>query len=151
MDDFTKHCISKYPDSYYKIRELMIETYNNPKEWCYRIIKLLISEGIKIRQNDGILYSIEPSLTSDDSAYVIELHYIKKDNSQTVDFFLINKNKGIKYYKNDTDIGSIDKNFIGRHKMQIAMTISKDFIYIHPQNYDDALRDYKKFQNKFGL
>ena len=151
MEDIDKHYISQYPDSYHKIRELMLETYDNPQEWSSRVIRLFRSEGIKIRQKDGVLYSIEPSVTPDGDAFIIELRYIKKDNNQTVDFFLINRGKEIRYFKTDGDIKSVSKNYDGNHKRQIHMDIGKNFIYLPPCDYITALRDYKKFIKKFGL
>ena len=129
----------------------MLETYGRPKEWTARIIKLLSSEGIKIRNKDGVLYSVEPSLSSDNSGFILELFYIKKDDTQTVDFFLINNDKGIKYLKTDREMKLIDKNHVGRHKMQITATISRDGVYFPPAGYNEALKSFKNFIKENNL
>ena len=87
------------------------------------VLSPLDSEGILLRQRDGVLKQITLTKpTSVNSAYVIGLRYIKQDGSHAEDLFTVAKGEQIRrYYK-----GSLQKHwpeYADTHKQQVTFAL----------------------------
>jgi len=90
------------------------------------ILDLLNDQGIRTRQDDGVLRQITLSKpTSVNSAFAIGLRYVKRDGTQTEDLFRVERGQPIVgCYK-----GSLEEKwpeYRGTHKQQITFAIAAD-------------------------
>lgn len=98
----------------------IIHSYHqNAESFGDSTIKLLEKYGFKLRQKDGVLYSIIISYPKTiQNSIVVGLRYVKKDGTYTEDHFLFTEDNPIKaFYK-----GSIEKilpEYKGTHKDQL--------------------------------
>lgn len=106
--------------SYLDLKSITDAVYSGKKKtYGKEVINLLDDYGIKIRQDDGKIHSINISIPSSiNDSIVVGLRYKKEDDSFTEDHFLFQKDHDLKaYYK-----GSFEKiapEYVGTHKEQI--------------------------------
>lgn len=106
--------------SYSELKTITDSVYAGIKDkWAKDVINILQNHGIKLRQGDDKLYSVNISIPkSKSNCILVGLRYIKNDRSYTEDHFLFEKEKSIvAFYK-----GKLEKVFAeykGAHKQQI--------------------------------
>ena len=105
---------AKMNKAYEKLKAITDDVYAQRREkWADDAIQILRHEGIKLRQDDGMLrqtnFSIPTSLAD---AFVLGLRYEKKDGTHAEDHFLFQKGKQIECcYKR-----KLEKKLKGRKK-----------------------------------
>ena len=107
--------------SYNDLKKITDNIYSGSvKKWASKVLDILGGNKIKTRQRDGLLYSINLSISkSKGDCILVGLRQVKKDKLFTEDHFLFEINKPImKFYK-----GKLEKVFLeykGVHKKQVV-------------------------------
>jgi hypothetical protein len=83
-------------------------------------LRLLKNQGIKLRQDDGRLVQLNISIPiSRPKTIVLDLRYIKKDRTNSEDYFLFQNNKRIQSFYG-RKLEKILPEYKGAHKIQLS-------------------------------
>jgi len=107
-------------NSYHELKTITDDFYAGKRnKYGREVVGLLERYGIKIRNKDGVIHSVNISIPkSRPNCILVGLRYVKNDNSYTEDHFLFEANMAIiPFYK--ARLEKLFTEYTGAHKEQL--------------------------------